>query len=275
MSATEYRPSLPEPESPGKASGTAFATLRTIIALMLREMSTRYGRSPGGYIWALVEPLGGVMVLGFGLSLLVRTPALGTSFFLFFATGYISFNLYQTTSNTIARSLNFSRPLLAYPTVTWVDAILARFFLNALTGIVIAAMILGIILVISDSRAVLETSIIVEALALTLLTGLSVGTLNCALMGLIPIWDVVWSVITRPLFFASGVFFLYEDIPSLAQQILWYNPLIHMAGLMREGVYPTYTPEYVSTLYIIGFDLIVLSFGVLLLHRFHQDILSR
>ena len=27
-----------------------FATLRTVLALMLREMATTYGRSPGGYL---------------------------------------------------------------------------------------------------------------------------------------------------------------------------------------------------------------------------------
>ncbi|MEL6475009.1 MAG: sugar ABC transporter permease, partial [Pseudomonadota bacterium] len=31
-----------------------FASLRSIIALMLREMATSYGRSPGGYLWAVL-----------------------------------------------------------------------------------------------------------------------------------------------------------------------------------------------------------------------------
>ena len=49
----------------------SWATFRTVSALMLREMSTRYGRSPGGYAWALLEPVGAiiVMAIGFGLML--------------------------------------------------------------------------------------------------------------------------------------------------------------------------------------------------------------
>ena len=40
-----------------------FASLRAIGALILREMATTYGRSPGGYAWALIEPVVGTAVL--------------------------------------------------------------------------------------------------------------------------------------------------------------------------------------------------------------------
>lgn len=62
---------------------SVFATsMRSVSALMLREMSTRYGRTPGGYIWAILEPLGMIIILGLAFALLVRVPAMGTSFLL-------------------------------------------------------------------------------------------------------------------------------------------------------------------------------------------------
>lgn len=36
-----------------------FATFRTVMAMVLREMTATYGRTPGGYIWAIIEPVGG------------------------------------------------------------------------------------------------------------------------------------------------------------------------------------------------------------------------
>ncbi|MCC5956800.1 MAG: hypothetical protein JJU07_11910, partial [Natronohydrobacter sp.] len=48
----------------------AVASFRSISALMLREMATRYGRTPGGYLWAVVEPLGMILILGYAWSLL-------------------------------------------------------------------------------------------------------------------------------------------------------------------------------------------------------------
>ena len=50
----------------------SFPTLRTVAALVLREMSTRYGRTPGGFLWALLQPLATVLILGFAFSLLAR-----------------------------------------------------------------------------------------------------------------------------------------------------------------------------------------------------------
>lgn len=272
-------PSLPPPAPPAlppaEAGSRQFAPVRTIAALILREMSTRYGRTPGGYLWAIIEPLAAIIVLSLGFSLIMRTPSLGTSFILFYATGYLPFDLYQTVSNTVARAIGFSKPLLHYPAVTWVDAVLARFLLNSLTAILVSILLLSGILAVTETRSVLDLPPIVTAMALAMLLGLSVGVVNCALMGLFPLWEVAWSIITRPLFLASGIFFLYDTLPPLAQTILWFNPLIHIIGLMRTGFYPTYTGDYVSELYVISASLGLLVTGLILLGRYHRDILNR
>ena len=53
-------------------------------------------------------------------------PLIGTNFPLFYASGYLVFQMYHDIANKVATSLRFSRPLLAYPAVTFVDALLAR-----------------------------------------------------------------------------------------------------------------------------------------------------
>ncbi len=261
------------PPSTGQA--LSFRSFRTIMALILREMSTRYGRSPGGYLWAILEPLGGIFILALAFSLLVRNPPLGSSFILFYASGFGPFSLYQNLSNTVAGSLSFSRPLLKYPTVTWGDALLARFLLNALTGVLVTCLVFVIILQISGSRALLNVLPMLHAFGLTLLLGFAIGTLNCALNGLIQTWALAWSIVNRPLFLASGVLFLYDGLPTGVQNILWFNPLMHITGIMRMGFYPTYNPSYISSLYCIGFSLVALFLGVVLLRRYHRDILNR
>lgn len=257
-----------------KRSVQSFASLRAITALMLREMSTRYGKSAGGYVWAILEPLAAIIILGIGFSLLMRSPSLGSSFLLFYATGFLPFNLYQSLSVVIARSINFSRPLLFYPTVTWVDAVIARLILNTLTNVLVAYLLLAIILAMTDTRTVLDLQPILISMALAMVLGLGVGVLNCAIMGLVPVWDTIWSVATRPLFLASGVIFLYEDMPTVAKNILWFNPLLHITGIMRTGFYPMYTPQYISVLFVIICSLVTLAFGLLILGRYHRDILN-
>ena len=241
---------------------------------MLREMSTRYGRTPGGYLWAVLEPLGAIMVLSLAFSLMLRTPALGNSFILFYASGFLPFSLYQSVSSMTANALGFSKPLLAYPSVTWLDAVLARFFLNTLTTAVVSYLLLAGILIVTHNRTVLDIVPMVGAMGLAALLGLGVGTLNSVLMGLFPTWQSIWSIATRPLFIASGIIFNYENMPRNVQQILWYNPLIHIVDLMRTGVYPSFRAEHFSLPYVLACSLIPLAMGLLLLQRYHKDILN-
>lgn len=260
--------------APPRGYGRKFASLRSISALVLREMATRYGRSPGGYLWAVLEPLGAILILSFAFSLVLRSAPLGDSFILFFATAYLPFSLYQTLSNNVARSINFSRALLFYPAVSWIDAVLARFFLNALTEVLVMLIIFAGLIFTADTSPVLNVVPALIAISLTILLGLGIGVLNCALIGLFPVWIQIWSIATRPLFIISGVFFTYEGMPAVAQDILWYNPLMHISGMMRDGFYPTYNPAYISIPFVVFIGLICLFMGVILMRRYHRIILN-
>jgi capsular polysaccharide transport system permease protein len=251
-----------------------FATCRAIAALMLREMSTRYGRSPGGFVWAILEPLGGIIVLSLALSLIIRAPSLGNSFVLFYATGLLPFTLYNTVQSMVAKALIFSKPLLVYPSVTWVDAIMGRFLLNTLTGVMVTYLLLAGVLHATETTAVVRLGPVVTALALAALLGLGVGVLNCLIFGLYPVWEQIWSILTRPLFLASGIFFIMEDLPRQVQDYLWFSPWMHISGLLRSGVYPTYDAPYASALFVLFCAMVPLCFGLLLLRRYHKDILA-
>ncbi|SDY83529.1 ABC transporter permease [Citreimonas salinaria] len=270
-------PGLPDdrPASgPRDGVNRRFATLRAVSALMIREMATRYGRSPGGYAWAVLEPVGAILILSLGFSLLMANPPVGKSFLLFYATGFLPFQLYQSLALTVGRSVNFSRALLMYPAVTWVDAVAARFTLNLLTELLATVLVGAGILLAIEARVTLVPGPMLGSLAIAALTGLGVGVLNCALFGLFPAWMQIWSILTRPLFLASGIFFIYDDLPPAVQDVLWFNPLIHAVGLMRTGVYPTYAGNYLSPAYAAGVGLVCLFFGVLLMSRFHRHILN-
>ena len=263
------------PDTTLRKPSAAMSAFRAISALMLREMSTRYGRTPGGYIWALLEPLGMIILLSVAFSLLARAPALGTSYLLFKATGFLVLQVFTVLGGQIGNALTFSKPLLRYPRVTWGDAILARFALNTLVVFTVTAIILTGIILYEGVDVILRWQAILGAMGLTAALGLGVGCLNCFLFMRFPVWKQVWSIATRPLFLISGVIFLYDDMPSLAQSILWYNPILHLTGLMRMGFYPMYRPDYISLVFVGLCILIPMAIGLLLLRRHHRELLAR
>lgn len=248
---------------------------RSIAALMLREMSTRFGRTPGGYVWILLQPLGMIILLAVAFSMLQRHPALGTSFLLFKSTGYLVLTIFRTIAQHTGLSLQFSRALLAYPGVTWIDAVLARFLLNTLAGVIVTTLILTGIILYEGHILILNWPAILTALGLSILLGLGIGCLNCVLFLRFDVWTQLWAILTAPLFVISGVLILYEDLPELAQRILWYNPIYHITGLMRAGFYVSYTPSYISVAYVLVWGLVPMVLGLMLLRRFHRTLLNR
>ncbi|PID95763.1 MAG: sugar ABC transporter permease [Alphaproteobacteria bacterium] len=240
---------------------------RTIMALMLREMSTTYGKSAGGYIWAIVEPVLGIVLLSILFSFALRRPPIGETFPMFYATGYLPFVMFNSLSQKIARSVQFSKPLMAYPCVTFMDTLLARMILNMLTGVVVFIIVVVGIMVAYDMALWANLGALVTALALIMLLASGIGTLNCYMITSFPVYEQLWAIATRPLFLVSGIFFIFDAMPPVARDVLWYNPLIHIVGLTRKGIYPTYEGGYVSVTYVTLIGAIALFFGLLLLVR--------
>lgn len=268
-------PSLRAGKPLAKSQPRSFASLRSIAALVLREMATTYGRSPGGYLWAILEPTAGIALLSVIFSLGFRNPAIGTNFALFYATGLVPLVFFTAISNRVGLAVIYSRQLLAYPSVTFLDAILARFILNALTQVLVAYVIFTGILFIFDVRVILNFPAIAASLVMSGLLALGIGTLNCFLFTKFAVWQQVWSILTRPLFLVSSVFMLFDQIPAWARDWLWYNPIIHTVGMMRHGFYSTYHATYVSVAYVMGVSLVCGAAGLLLLHRHRYDLLER
>ncbi|WP_333834452.1 ABC transporter permease [Rubrimonas sp.] len=261
------RPPAPpsRPQCQPRAYGWLELQLRVVFALILREMTTRFGRSAGGYLWAVLEPAGTVALLALVFSQIARHPPLGVDFALFFATGYVAFHCYMDISRNVSNAVRTNRALLTFPSVTMLDAIIARFLLQLLTTIFVGALILTVLVVTSRQPVALDLGAVLLAMGLAALLGLGVGALNCVLFAFSPTWERVFNVVNRPLFLISGVFFIYEALPRAAQDVIWWNPLMHVTAIMRTGFYPFYEPSYPSVVYVGFFALAPLAVGMLLL----------
>lgn len=266
-----FQPALPSiPARPPRRSGT----LRVILALMLREMSTTYGKSALGYLWAVLEPAAGIMLMTVIFSAAFRSPAIGTNFPLFFASGILPFMMYGDIGGKLSVALRFSKQLLNYPGVTYLDALIARCLLSTMTHIMISSLVLAAILVFYDVDVILDVPAIALALLMAVSLGVGIGTLNCFLLSIYPIWERTWAILNRPLFIISCIFFLYDNVPEPYRGWLWWNPIIHIVGQMRSGIYATYDASYVSLLYVFLISGVTLTLGLLLLRRYHRDIIN-
>lgn len=272
MTATD-KPEFPAPPLTPKVRARSFASLRTIVALILREMTTSYGRNPGGYIWALLEPAAGIAIMTTIFSLGFRHPPIGTNFGLFFASGMVPFHMWQGLTMRVGASLAFSKQLLGYPAVTYLDSLIARFLLNSVTLLLVNYIILVFIILVWNVPVSLRFERIALGYAEILALAVGIGLLNSFLIGMLPVWGQIWSIITRPLFLVSGTIFIVEEVPPPFSDYLLWNPITHAIATIRSGFYARYDATYASPLYVFAIAGATLVTGLIFLRRYHNDIL--
>lgn len=253
----------------------SFPTLRAISALILREMATAHGRTRGGYLWAVVEPVAAVALLVLVFSVAFEQPPLGRSFALFYASGYLPFMIYSDLAQKIGVALRFSKPLLAYPAVTWWDALCARFVLNTLTHVVILVLVLGAIFLAEPRAPRPDIPQVLKGVGLAAALGFGLGALNAYLFEAMPAWERVWAIANRPLFILSGVLFLPDAVPDPYHDWLLYNPLVHVIGALRMGIYPGYDAAWVDAGFVLQLAAMTLIPALVLLRTYARDFLMQ
>ncbi|MEM9709170.1 MAG: ABC transporter permease [Pseudomonadota bacterium] len=258
--------------------GTAplrFASFRATGALVLREIATSFGRSPGGYIWAVLEPVAVIGLLSLVFSAALNAPSLGRSFALFYASGFLPFLLFMDVVNKLTTALFFSRPLLEFPAVTFADALLGRFILNVVTHLLVGMIVFSAIFALFETATILRPASIALAYGMAASFAFGLGVFNCLMHTTFPVWMRLWQIGARPLFIISGIFFIYEDVPFKFREYLWWNPLLHITSELRRGIYVTYEPNWVSPAFVFSLSLVLSVIGFLFLRRYQSELLLK
>jgi capsular polysaccharide transport system permease protein len=214
--------------------------VRVIAVLVLRETRATFGSSSFGYIWALLTPSAGVGLLVFIFSLVGRQPPYGASLALFFASGILALQLFNELSNKLMTVFAANRALLTYPIIKDVDTLLARAVLIFLTYFLIMSAFYAILLLSGLAELPARPGHLLLAYLATAILGFGFGTFNAVIFSLWETWIQVEKVLTRPLFFVSGIFYVPSQLPPEARDVLYWNPVLHLVEWFRHGLYPSY-----------------------------------
>lgn len=238
--------------------------MRIVSALLIREMSTRFGNKPGGYIWALLDPVAHVLMLTIIFQAIAHLPPLGTSFTLFFATGYIGYNFYQATTSYLSDALKANKALLSYPNVAPIDTLVSRLFLQLGTMSMVAVVVLGATISTLHMPITLDWMAILAAVLAATLLALGVSLCNTVLFLRSPLYEKLYQIAMKPSFMLSGVFFLPDALPHPFRDIIGYNPIVHIVVLFRKGFYPEYRAPTLDLDYLMSWIFVCLLGGLTL-----------
>lgn len=213
---------------------------RVLGALILRETRATFGTSQLGYLWAIATPAAGVGVLVVIFSAVGRIAPYGTSLVLFFATGILTLEFFRKLADSLMTAIEANRALLAYPPIRETDVILARAALICATHAVIMMILYGVLIAVEEADPPAHPGELLVALGATALLGFGFGTFSLWLLGAWPSWRQIEKIITRPLMFISGIFYVPSLLPPEAQAVLSWNPVLHAVEWVRIAWYASY-----------------------------------
>jgi capsular polysaccharide transport system permease protein len=243
---------------------------RVIFALILRETRTTFGNSSLGYIWALFTPAMGVTLLVALFTFANRQPPFGQSLALFFSTGYLVYDYWSKLTNSLSNVLDANKALLLYPVVTPTAAILSRFILITITYILVMFIFFAGLIILGLADFPAHPIRLSHAFFATSLVGLGLGVFNCSIIIVWESWRHIYKIITRPLFFISGIFFIPSLLTERAIDFLKWNPVLHLIEWFRNSYYQNYDSRVLDKVYIISLGFILIALGFLL-ERYYRS----
>lgn len=234
------------------------------MALFIRELQTRFGRYRLGYLWALIEPLSHIVVLSALFSVVRdRQAFFDVPFPVFFATGVLSFFLFQKTVLTSLNSIRVNDGLFGYRQVKPIDAIVVRASLEALVSLCSMFVLALLGAWVFDFRVIpidpLKTLLVV---LLLIFLGLGVGLFVAILGAISEELGKFVPTLMRPLYFLSGIFFPLEVIPQQYHSYLLWNPMLHGVEQFRAAFIVGYPAVNTSLYYVFLWALLSLFFGL-------------
>lgn len=264
--------SLPEaqfalaPTSPGFWTSLKIMW-RVVFALMMRDSRTRYGHSDLGYLWALIDPLAQLVVLILVFEALGRRVPIPASLPVFFTLGILPYHFWRECVTRGATAAASNIPLLTYPQVRVLDVVVARVLLDGATLVAtILVFVVGLHYVTGEpfsSWTGDPFQIVLVSISLFYFS-FSFSVFSCGLARVFPPWTEIFSYMSRPLWFTSGVFFTLQQLPTGFRGIAIFNPIAHVLEWIKSATVPGFHSTVYSPLFIYATATIVLFIGLVL-----------
>lgn len=238
--------------------------VRVIGALMLRELTTRFGRENIGFLWVMAEPLLFAVLVGVLWRIMKGPTDFGVDIIAFVVTGYIPLVMFRSAVNRSLKTFSVNGGLMYHRQIKVLDLLLVRFLIEVI-GHAMAYLFIAIVL------AVLGFFPMPFDIGFLLLGGLYYAIFTFAIIVIVAplseISEVVEKIVPVTTYLMvplSGSFFLVSALAPSVGEVMLYSPPVHGMEMMRYGVFgPSIAPHF-DYLYPIMFCLPCIALGLFL-----------
>lgn len=217
---------------------------RIIFALLMRELSTRYGRDNIGFLWLIGEPLFFAVSVSIMWSL-IRTPyENGIRIVPFVITGYLPLILVRQSVLYCVSAVKVNASLLYHRQITPLHLFASRYIIEVLgvstafIVIVTALNILGLMGLPKNLGLVLGGWFLLAWLAMGL------AFFMAALAEIFEFVERIVQIVTYIYIPFSGSFIMVQTVAPSFRKVLLFLPFAHCTEMIRKGYFGEFIVAY-------------------------------
>ncbi|MCJ2184188.1 ABC transporter permease [Novosphingobium sp. 1949] len=210
---------------------------RVLHALMIRELTTRFGRENIGFLWMMFEPLLFAGLVSISYRLIHGPSEHGMEIAAFVVSGYIPITLFRHCVGRAVMVFQANGALMYHRQIKILDFVLVRFLIEFLGGMM-AYVFIGTILMIAGVFPVPAN--IGQFLVGWFLYGwVAFGTalVIAPLSEMSEVWEKFIPVTTYMMLPVSGLFTMEAWLTPTMRYYLMWSPFVNAMELMRGGIW--------------------------------------
>jgi ABC-2 type transport system permease protein len=249
----------------------AFRYKDLISQLIRRDITTRYKRSVLGIMWTMLNPLGIMIIMT-----VVFQNFFGRQEFysVYVLTGLLTFGFFNQTSTAIIKNLVWGADLfqrIYIPRSSFAIAAVGTAVINLLLSLVPLLLVKLVIQSPISWQIVLFPIFIVYLSCFSLGVGLIVSSIALYFHDIAEMYQVLLTA----WLYATPVIYPYSTLSKPVQQVMFFNPMMHIVELMRDSFYYNKTPALNELLLVAAISSITLIVGWLLFSRQTEEFVLR
>lgn len=245
-----------------------------IFALFVREIRTGFNDRLG-LAWAIFQPLSFIFLLSFLRGRMDGGDTHTIPTFEFMMYGMLLIQLFLETLTNCAAAIKKNKSLFAFRQVQPISSVLASALFSLLIKLSVFVLIFLIMYFLKMDFKLDDPLFILLNIVTLWMFALSLGLMFAIAQCYVPEISKIQSVLSRPMFFISAVFFSMQDVPKEYWPYLDWNPILHAIELTRHAAYNTYSTEAVSGFYLFFSALVALFFAASIYHISWKQAISR
>jgi len=236
--------------------------VRVLQALMIRELTTRFGRENIGFLWIMGEPLLFASLVSLMWSVVKGPEENGLSVVAFVVSGYIPLTLFRHSVSRCIALFQANGSLMYHRQIKMLDFIFVRFFIEVI-GCMMAYIFTASILIYFELFPVpADLGALLAGWFLYSYFVMSLCLIIAPLSDISELMEKLLPVSTYIAIPVSGTFNMAGWLAPQAREYILLSPMVTGMELMREGVFGDRVTVYYDVPWTLAVSTVLMLIGL-------------